>query len=195
MAGERGLIKEATRNGAPLFAQCRRAVWALSRKVERPLGSAVGGVGIEAQRTFAAGPEAEHHPVSGRDAVMPAPTRSTIPEPSWPSTAGQAGRGKSRQLTSVWHSPTVTIRTSTSSTRECSTRRVRSSKFWFAPVATAALTSIETSSICHRHPSDLSTTTLKPRPLVLAIWRIAAVGRIIVVLAAGDFCERRYAAL
>src|SRR4028118_2280858 len=52
----------------------------------------------------------------------PGPTRSTTPEPSWPSTAGRGtGYHWSRTIRSVWQTPTPTMRTSTSPARGSST--------------------------------------------------------------------------
>src|ERR687893_1409561 len=52
----------------------------------------------------------------------PGPTLSTTPEPSWPRTAGRGtGYHWSRTIRSVWHTPTPTIRTSTSPARGSST--------------------------------------------------------------------------
>lgn len=56
------------------------------------------------------------------------PTRSTMPEPSWPNTAGN-GKGKPPACAtkSVWHMPTPAIRTRTSSSRGSSSS---SSTIW-----------------------------------------------------------------
>ena len=51
----------------------------------------------------------------GATFVTPSPTRSTMPEPSWPSTIGEAnGAPGMRARRSVWHMPAPTMRTSTS---------------------------------------------------------------------------------
>src|SRR6266550_2616654 len=51
----------------------------------------------------------------GATVETPAPTASTTPAPSWPSTAGSgSGSPPARAVTSVWHTPAAATRTSTS---------------------------------------------------------------------------------
>src|SRR5690348_1791100 len=64
----------------------------------------------------------------GATVVTPAPTRSTTPAPSWPSTAGSGtGYHWSRMIRSVWQMPAAATRTSTSPARGSS-----SSSGWIA---------------------------------------------------------------
>jgi hypothetical protein len=56
--------------------------------------------------------------IARRQADDAAPTCSTTPDPSWPSTTGNgSGRCPSRSTMSVWHTPTPTSRTTSSSAR------------------------------------------------------------------------------
>ena len=79
--------------------------------------AAVGGLAPVAGVALAAVAERGEHDVVADSAtlVTPAPTASTTPAPSWPSTTG-VGNGMVPSITdtSVWHSPARSMRTSTS---------------------------------------------------------------------------------
>src|SRR5690606_8168042 len=76
----------------------------------------------------------------GSTLVTPSPTSTTMPAPSWPSTAGNTPSGSSpdRVKASVWHSAVWVIRTSTSPLRGGSTSISTTFSGWPAANATAA---------------------------------------------------------
>jgi hypothetical protein len=76
----------------------------------------------------------------GLTLVTPSPTSTTMPPPSWPSTAGNRPSGSSPLSVnaSVWHTPVCVMRTSTSPARGGATSISTTCSGWPGAKATAA---------------------------------------------------------
>jgi hypothetical protein len=114
--------------------------------LERDVGIELGDVALGRQRVGRKARLPEEVRVD-RGAVTDAPTASTTPAPSWPSTAGSGtGYHWSRTIRSVWQMPQATTRTSTSSARSSSSSSSSISNAAPLDLVTAARISIEPSS-------------------------------------------------
>ena len=114
--------------------------------------AAVGRLAAVAGVALAAVAERGEHDVVAhrRPCATPAPTASTTPAPSWPSTTG-VGNGIVPSITdtSEWHSPARSMRTTTSPGPGSASRSSTSSRTSSSPVQTMPLISDAPSGLEH----------------------------------------------